>query len=313
MNLGGAVIGIFLCTAVGLVSCQTTDFCRVAAICGDGLDFKEVALNFTEISGNNAGVTLDVLNQVTDQLSLQFQASINSLQEQLSQIQQEQAKQNECPWQSYSGFVQSTDFVKHRGYFPKMNQFHMCGWINYVQDGSARNRSILSYAVGDQPADLLWQVQSETETRVRIGSNSVVFADHASLSGNHFVCVGYDDQKTVSLSIDGSQVATTNTEAQQTIPEGGTLVLGKYHPNSLGSAEYSETFGSGTIGNLMIWSRALTEEEQSETAISCNCPRDYVISFQHDQVERHGDTQYTVPQVCPRVQPSSAFDVIVVE
>ena len=65
-----------------------------------------------------------------------------------------------------------------------MKQFHMCGWINYIEEGSARNRSILSYAVEDQPADLLWQIQSETETRVRIGSNNIDFTNHTSLSGN---------------------------------------------------------------------------------------------------------------------------------
>lgn len=64
-------------------------------------------------------------------------------------------------------------------------------------------------------------------------------------------------------------------------------------------------YRSGSIGNLMVWSRALTEEEIHETASSCNCPKDYIISFQHDQIERHGDTQYTVPQVCQRVVQSS--------
>ena len=70
---------------------------------------------------------------------------------------------------------------------------------------------------------------------------------------------------------------------------------------------------SGTIGNVIFWPRALTEVEQSETANSCNCPKDYVVTFQHHEVERHGDTQYTVPRECHRLQPSSSFDVIVVE
>lgn len=299
MNYIALISAIALCCTV--VSSQNSDLCRVAAICGDGRDFNEVTLNFTEIAGNNAGVTTEVLAQITDQLNAQFQDSINTLKGQLSLVQHEQARLNECPSQTYTGFTQSSDFVKHRGYFPKMTQFHMCGWIDYIDVNSARNHTVVSYAVGEEPAALLWRIRSNTDTSVKIGDHSFDFTSHPSLSGNHFVCVGYGNEQSVSLSIDGSTVATMSSVDQLTIPEGGSLVLGKNHPGSIESDEDAETFGSGSIGNFMIWSRAITEGEITDTASSCNCPKDYVVTFQHSQVERHGDTQYSVPASCHRV------------
>ena len=54
----------------------------------------------------------------------------------------------------------------------------------------------------------------------------------------------------------------------------------------------------------MIWPRQLAAEEVMEIANSCVCPKDFVVSFRHDQVERHGDVQFTIPSECPRLSPA---------
>ena len=71
--------------------------------------------------------------------------------------------------------MQSTDYVKYRGYFPKLRQWHMCGWIDYSNIGNTQ--TVLSYSLPDQGSDeLLWQIAGTTQTYVQVQNMSIEFA-----------------------------------------------------------------------------------------------------------------------------------------
>lgn len=272
--------------------------CRVAAICGEGYEFNEITLNFTELSGGNGGVSNAALAQASDQLQNQFQDTLNTIQDQINLLQLQQAKLNECPSQTYSNFALSNDYVKYRGYVSKYNQWQMCGWVDYSDNGSPQ--TIMSYYSAEHGGEFYWGIRSPTQTIVQVPGHSVEFLAHASITGNHFICLSHDGQQSVSLSIDSSHVDYTMEVPQPLIvPEGGSLILGQRQSEGI-----DEPFGSGSITNFMVWPRVLTDDEINRMATSCACPKDYTISFPANLVERRGDLQFSVPQDCPRLPPT---------
>jgi len=294
------IILIKLIAALAILSHQLAaaqeGSCRVAAICGEGFEFNEITLNFTELSGNSGN-----LAQVTDQLQNQFQSTLDAIQDQLALLQTQQAKINECSSQTYSNFVQASDYVKYRGYMPKLTEWQVCGWINYNDNGNSQ--TLLSYFIPGA-GEFYWEIRSSTDTFVNVPGHSIEFMSHPSIEGNHFICVSHDGNQSVSLSIDGSTTVHHLDVAQPlSIPEGGSLVLGQRQSEGV-----EQPFGSGSISNLMVWSRVLTNDEVTQIANSCVCPKDFVVSFPHSQVERHGDVQFAIPDHCPRLAPAATVD-----
>ena len=60
-------------------------------------------------------------------------------------------------------------------------------------------------------------------------------------------------------------------------------------------------FFRGNITNFMIWPRVLTAEEISNIAHNCQCPSDYAVIMNDDDISLHGAARRNVVGACPTV------------
>ncbi|XP_039259462.2 C-reactive protein-like [Styela clava] len=221
------------------------------------------------------------------QCVLQTAKDVEKVQNQLQNLQ------IDCPQTKYF-FPTRTQprYIRMKTPIENMASFSVCAWITPLENQNLSG-SFISYNTATTDNVLVMIFTAKLDIYIHS-----VAASHFSvnIARRTHVCVVISMQRGwMKVYLDGSPISKQTFTPNAPIVGGGEMVIGEEQDSLLGSFEKNQAL-TGTVENLMIWTRQLGDYEiQAMYANMCACAKYHTIALTTEAVDVVGDVRAETP------------------
>lgn len=173
---------------------------------------------------------------------------------------------------------------------PELTHATICAWITDKYTTGLVSGSVFSYAIpGYYNSLLLHFIKGTNLIDIGLYSEIEKATNRYNHGVEHHMCLAFSiPDGYAEFYVEGQLQKRLSFSNRNSIPSGGTFILGQDQDSLLGGFDPNQCF-YGEIRNFMMWDRVLSSDEMSPLrSSSCNCINDYIIALTPDLVQLEG-------------------------